>query len=115
MTREEQVTVQAIKELLEAQELHRKELRAADDHWRERMEEKTDKMYARIDELAECVADVPCVMDAKIAACRDEREELTREAVMDSQARHSLSKLAADWRTWVAFGLGIGAYFIGRG
>jgi hypothetical protein len=52
----------------------RRDARAQDDHWRKRMEDKTDLMYAKLDA-------VPCLMDEKIAACRADRDGATGAAV----------------------------------
>lgn len=98
-------TVSGLVVRFDEQEKARNSARKADDHWRDRMEGKTDKLYARMDELADCIAAVPCVVDEKIAACRDEREEVTRTAVEDSERRHVLASVAVDWRTWAAFGI----------
>ncbi len=99
----------------DAIELARTEARKQDDHWRDRMEQKTDRLYKRVDELAACFNEVPCLIEDRIAACREDRESVTADAVADSRERRSLAKVAADWRTWVAFALAVIAFLVGRG
>lgn len=74
MTREEQIAVNAIWKFLEAQEKHRRELREFDDEW---------KCEVRCDlkELKAGVANMPLIVDEKIAACRTGREGITAHAV----------------------------------
>lgn len=112
MTHAEQTTVDAIMDLLREQEKHRVELRKQDDHWRERMEGKTDKLFHCVDDLATRLGEVPCIMDEKIAACRDDRVEATGEAVrFATQAEDFLVVLlklaaAAGVITGAVFGVG---------
>jgi len=62
------VTLAGISAREEAQEKARFEARAQDNHWRERLEGKTDTMYARIDELGSYVEKWPQIIDSKVAA-----------------------------------------------
>lgn len=43
-------------------------LRAKDDHWRDRMEAKTDGLVERLDAVSECVEQFPTVVDDKVAS-----------------------------------------------
>lgn len=86
-----------------------KKLREADDHWRDRMEQKTDKTYERVDELSACFADVPRQIDEKVLASEMRARKETRDAVEDARKRRTLSGFVADWRTWATFAAGIAA------
>lgn len=66
MTGEERVTVMAILDLL-------RELRDTDEHWRDRMEAKTDKIVERLDAT-------PQMWRSEIASCRAERSRATAAA-----------------------------------
>ena len=81
MTASEQATVNAIWKFLAEQEEHRKELRQADDKWRDRVDYKVDRVSATVDDLKLSLAGMPCVMDEKIAACRGARESDTQQTV----------------------------------
>jgi hypothetical protein len=85
------------------------ELRAKDDHWRERMEQKTDKTYERVDELTACFAEVPRIIDDKLQTAREELRSETRDAVSDARSRRTMRGFVADWRTWVTFAAGVAA------
>jgi gas vesicle protein len=58
----------------------RKELRAADDHWRQRMEEKTDRQYEVIDALRTAVERVPTLVDERTNAGIAAHQERTKSA-----------------------------------
>ncbi len=62
------VTLASICAREEAQEKARTEARVQDNHWRDRMEQKTDKQYARLDELGSYVEKWPQIIDTKVAA-----------------------------------------------
>lgn len=102
MTREEQITVNAIKAMLDQQESHRKELRAQDDEWRTLVMNDVQEIRSDVKTMQRQMSDVPCIMDRKIAACRSEREAITGDAVSDANKRHVLASVATDWRTWIA-------------
>lgn len=99
-------TVSGLVGRFDAQEQARAEAREQDNHWRDRMEQKVDRM-------AESLNEMPCVMDEKIAACREDRETVTRDAVADASRRHVLASVATDWRTWVAFAVAVVGFGIG--
>jgi len=95
------------------QEKSRVALREEDDRWRTRMEGKTDGIAAEVGALRYAISDMPCVMDAKIRLCRDEREGITAAAVSNAAERKVLVKLATDWRTWVAFSIAVSGVLAG--
>jgi Flp pilus assembly protein TadB len=64
-------------------------LRQQDEHWRDRMEEKTDKLYRCMDNVSAAVSEVPCVVDARIAACRSDHDRITADAISDAKARRT--------------------------
>jgi hypothetical protein len=81
MTAQEQATVNAIWKFLDEQEKLRVSLREVDQAWRGTIDLKVDRMSATVDDMKRSLANVPCVMDDKIKACRDERVGDTEEAV----------------------------------
>lgn len=87
----------------EERERIRTELRAQDDHRWRRMETNTDAMRDDIGDLKVSLQELPCLMDAKIAVCRDERQAETADAISDAAKRRTLSSVATDWRTWMIF------------
>ncbi len=113
MTREEQATVNAIKAMLDQQERHRKELRAQDDEWRTLMMQDIQEIRNDVKRVQHQIAEMPCIMNRKIAACREEREEVTKDAVAYATKRHVMSTVATDWRTWTAALVAIGSVIYG--
>lgn len=75
----------------DAMEKARTEARKDDAKWRERIEGK-------VDTLTSAVGDMPCVMDTKIAACREAREVVTAPAVDAATKRQVLMEFAGSWR-----------------
>jgi hypothetical protein len=76
----------------DAMEKARTEARKDDAKWRERIEGK-------VDTLTSAVGDMPCVMDTKIAACREEREAVTGPAVEAATKRRVLAGVAGSGRS----------------
>ena len=74
--------------------------REEDKDWREGVQRDIDSIKAGLTEM-------PCMMDAKIDACRAGREVVTHDAVEDATRRHVLGGFFTDWRTWTAFALGV--------
>lgn len=84
----------------------RKEARAADRAWRE-------AVRGDIDQIKGCVTEMPCLMDAKIRDCREQREVVTHDAVENAMRHHVLEDVATDWRTWLAFAFGVAGILYG--
>jgi hypothetical protein len=84
----------------------RKEARADDHAWRE-------SVGSDIDQIKGCITEMPCLMDAKIRACREQREVITHDAVENAMRHHVLEDVATDWRTWLAFAFGVAGILYG--
>lgn len=80
MTADERHTLDGLMEFLRLQEANRKELRSQDDHWRERMEQKTDKMFSKLDDLHERYEGVPGLVDQRVLAAISDHVNATAGA-----------------------------------
>ena len=91
MNGDDRIQVREILDLLRDQEALRKELREQDQHWRARMEVKTDRMYERLDDVARCVQEMPTGWGADILACQQLRAAATAAAVKAAADRAAVT------------------------
>jgi hypothetical protein len=93
MTAQERAQIEDIWKFLQQQERHRQELRDVDEErhviveaWRRGTEDKLDTLVTTLGRMPE-------MMDAKIAACREERTSVTKTAVQLAAERTLINKI----------------------
>lgn len=89
MTADEQRTLAQMWLFLKDREEYRKELRLVDEERWRRVETRLDRTETKIDELGATICGIPCLVDEKMSACRDEHEALVADAVADATLRRA--------------------------